>query len=144
METKSGWRVLVGGVLMAIGSVLPWLWIFSWYGLSRPSGFYRGLDGALALALGLLVVALGVWLLRVRPTWGVERQLLALLLLVIFAFVWFRNLGKILDYVANPGPYTGIGAVDVGIWVMAGGWAVAMVGILPVRRVSGIGVADND
>lgn len=122
---------LLGGALVALGAVLPWMSLFA--GLDSYSGLI-GLYGRIVLAGGALIVVGGV-LLFVRSDWLI-RGLVGALGVGLAAFaMWLlfgvrEILGHLGDHpmlVARPGP--GLFVVLAGALVSA-----AAVVVMPAQR----------
>jgi hypothetical protein len=119
---------LVGGALVMLGAVLPWLTLYA--GLQRYGGLI-GLHGRLLFAGGAVATAAGVAALRVRRRW--LRWGTALLGLALLAFTgWLlvrldemlhRDLSAMLVPRAGPGLFVGL----LGAALVAAGPAIGLV-----------------
>ena len=111
---------IVGGLLLAVGSFLPWFTL----GGSSVNGFDGG-DAWFTLFAGIILAVLGYMSFAGRsyPSWiGWVVAALALLLVVI-------------DYfdIKDTADLTG-GSVGMGIWLMFAGAIVALVGMYMGRK----------
>jgi len=111
---------VVGGALLAVGSLLPW---FELQG-STISAFDWG-DGWFTLAAGLIIVALGAAIIARRPAPGWLGWVVAALAGTLIA-INYRDITEDADTL-------GI-SVGIGIWVMLTGVIVALVGMFMGRK----------
>jgi len=119
---RSGITAIVGGVLVGIGAILPWLSLFA--GLQSYSGMI-GLYGRLLFGGGVLAVAGGVAMLVRSDRWlrsGVGALGLVLALFtgwLLLGLRWTtRELGGHPMLIARPGP--GLFVALIGAFVVAG------------------------
>lgn len=129
MTTRGvAWRSIVGGALVCVGTMLPWMSFFA--GLQSLSGLV-GLYGRILFASGALAVLSGTAMLHRRADWlfsstavlgGVQTVFVVWLLLGLRATL--HQLGMHAMLIARPGP---------GLFVaMAGALLVAAAAIRPV------------
>jgi hypothetical protein len=121
---KAGWWLLIGGVLVAVGSFMPWISASTIFGTITQSGM--GGDGVFTLAAGVIIAFVGGMLLSGSSATRVTRSLLwtaivLVTLIWIFDFVDIRNRVELVDTAFSSG------SVGYGMWLMAAG-AVVTVG----------------
>ena len=120
-KKNASMATLAGGVLLAVGSFLPW---FTHDSLGSVNGFDGG-DAYFTLAAGVILAVLGYMSYSGKsyPSWiGWVVAGLALVLVIIDYF----DISDTADLLG--------GSVGIGIWIMAVGAIVALVGMFMARK----------
>jgi len=133
VEEKAGWWLLAGGALIAIGSFLPWITASTILGTLSRSGLDGGGDGIFTLGAGVIVALLGGLVVSGRPVTRVTRVVLWIVV-ALFTLIWILDFSDIRDRVDLVTSDFASGSVGAGMWVMAAGAIVTVIGIanLPV------------
>jgi len=121
---------IVGGLLIAIGSVLPWATVTVGFATVNISGLDKGKDGVFTLPMGVIAVLLGILLFG-----NVSRNLGAAISAIgaVAGAVGVSDLVDITNRVSNFKSELGSAGVGAGLYLVVVGAAAAM--------VSGIGIA---
>ena len=142
MEENAGWWVLVGGVVIVVGSFLPWITATSVFGsLSRNA--LDG-DGRLTLAAGVILALIGA----VEVSSGTSRRpakILGWVMVIVVGLVFavdFSDLQERLDLVSSEliGASASIGP---GLWLLAVGALIAVIGVLNLRTNERVAQVDR-
>jgi hypothetical protein len=153
---RAGWLLVAGGVLVAIGSVLPWVtvateqgnitrvgidgrsdallsFVLGRFGVDSP-GDAPWDDGLLTVVLGLLLTGLGVVAaIAARPVSNVFRG-------IVFGIVTFTIGASIaafsdaVDFVAAWPANFGLGNLGLGVYLIGAGATAAVIGSALLRR----------
>jgi len=123
---RAGGLMMLGGLLLAVGSALPWLTVDGLPELDT-SGLEGG-DGWITLVAGVVLVGLGYQAYRRAsyPKW------LAWVAFVIGSGVMAINFVDIQDAIDT----IGIGSQGIGMWLMITGSIAGIVGILMAPKVA--------
>lgn len=127
MDDKGGWWLVAGGGLIALGSFLPWITVSTAFGTISRSGLDGG-DGAVTLVCGTAIGVIGGYIVSGRSLTRGTRIVLWIAL-VVAAVVWGLDFVDIRDRVASVDSEFALGGVGSGMWVMAVGGVVALVGL---------------
>jgi hypothetical protein len=129
--------VILGGLLIAIGSFLPWLTATApFVGTISRSGLEGGGDGIFTLVAGVLTIAVGVGRLTLSTMPG-PLQGSAVLTGLIAGGVMAANysdLGGRVDRFSAQSGNVGTAGIGVGFWTIIVGAAFAVIGGLAIRR----------
>jgi hypothetical protein len=124
-EPVTGWAMLLGGVLGAIGSVTPWASVH-FLGLNRTINGTDG-DGKLSVVCAGVVAVMGLLIvLRVGHLWT---SIVGLVFAVFTALIGFADVGSING---NYGPLNDANVPDGAVSTACGVWLVALGGALGV------------
>lgn len=140
------WMVFVGGLLVCVGTTLPWMSFFA--GLHSLSGLV-GLYGRILFASGALVVLFGTTMLLRRSPWislAIGALGVAQTLFVVWLFIGLRTtlqaLGMHAMLLARPGPGLFValaGAMLVSAIMLLSALArVRVIAINPASRATGV------
>lgn len=134
MEEKAGWWLLAGGALIAIGSFLPWITASTILGTLSRSGLDGGGDGIFTLGAGAIIALLGGLVVSGRPATRVIRVVLWIVV-TLFTLIWILDFSDVRDRVGLVTSDFATGSIGSGMWVMAAGAIVTVIGIanLPVK-----------
>jgi hypothetical protein len=131
------WVQVVGGVLAAISTFLPWVTVSSGFYSASANGFDDGIWGFLVLLLGLAVAALAFIKLRNMQVQGLDKLpaqmplILSSILALIAVFRWI--------YILTNGGSSDLGALEafgvdvssgIGIWLVLIGSLAAFAAVL--------------
>ena len=129
-DKTTGWWLIVGGGLSALGSLLPWISFRTQDGTTfTRSGLDDG-DGVITLVCGAVIGIIGGYVVGGGQI--TKGSLIVLWMALITAgAVWFTNFFDIRDRIASIhwGP-THANSVGSGIWVMAVGLLVTLAGLV--------------
>lgn len=117
--------VMSGGVLIVLGTLLPWISTSSRAGDVAFSGIAGGGDGWITLPVGIGIIALAAFSMRGATEFN--RAAVWLLSLIVFAVFW-TDLGQVRRAVIGfESEARGLGTADVGIglWILALGAILA-------------------
>jgi hypothetical protein len=125
--------VLAGGLLLVVGSFLPWVTASTVFGSISRSGVDGGGDGWITLVAGGVILLLGLATLR-RPNRAANLLIAvaAAIAFVIFALDFSDVQSRITD-LESQSEGVALGGVGIGLWLVALGAIVSFVSSL-LRR----------
>lgn len=117
---------VLGGLLVAVGSFLPWVTAASGLGTVSKSGMEGG-DGTITLVLGIAII-----ILALAPMMGVKASSVTAVLLILAAagagFIGFVNMKDVQERVASVTSEYVSASVGAGLWALLIGAVVAFLG----------------
>lgn len=123
--------VIAGGVLMAGGTVLPWLTLTAaLVGSVGRSGLEMGGDALIVLGAGVLVALMGLVPAKDRNLPG----LVAILAAVGAGFILYMDYGELAERAKGTAGTSAIISIGPGFYVSAVGVVVAIIGVIAVLR----------
>jgi hypothetical protein len=121
--------VLAGAIVMAVGSFLPWATI-SASGISvTVNGTDTGHDGILTVSIAVLL-GLAALFTIVRPGRNVIGYIGALVCALAAGAIGIADIGSVQDSASSNPTYGIVAAVGIGLWMVVGAAAVAVLGSL--------------
>lgn len=123
--------VLLGGAIVAVGSVLPWVTAIGGFGVTVSRSGVEGGDGLITIGLGILIALLALTMIRGE---NLARWRGALILSAAAAALmvvdYFIIEGRIRDI--NRGQ-TVFASIGLGVWVTGIGAAIALIASVRIR-----------
>lgn len=141
LDTRLAWLVIAGGVIVAAGSLMPWVSVTTILGSINRSAWQLGSGlsddgtGPLLLIFGLLLASVGWAMLGGRARWfghkrtGIVIEVILLLILILI----FKPL---IDFANQGGTKYAVGSIGIGYWISGVGTVVALVGSIKFPKVS--------
>jgi hypothetical protein len=126
---------VVGGLLVAVGSFLPWVTASTVFGSLSRSGIDGGGDGWVTLIAGSVIALLGLITIN-KPNRGAN-LLIAVAAAVAFLIVAldFSDIQSRIASVESESEGMALGGVGIGLWMVALGAIVAFVASLMRRSL---------
>ena len=126
----SAWWVVVGGLLVAAGSLLPWATVSTLLGSVSISGIDAGGDGVFTLVIGTVVAGVGG--LIATEGWTLNRGVRLVLWVAVgmAGAVWVVEFIDTWDRVSLFDDTFILGSIGLGLWTVATGLVVVTIGLL--------------
>lgn len=126
--------VAAGGILVAAGSVMPWITATGGFGISVTRSGIEGGDGLITIVLGIGLALTGLAMVRGQNLrlWGAS-LLMSVVTLVLIAIDYVSLNDRIKTMAAEATIFASIG---IGIWLVAAGGFIAAVASLAIRNAA--------
>jgi hypothetical protein len=132
----SGWVILVGGILLTVGSFLPWFTATVFAGTFNRNGMQMGenlgfsIEGLIVLMLGIVtcVIGLGLLLRFQVPAWLQGSSIITGAGAVFVVIVSIPGINDVVSSVNQDGGDYGTASLGFGLWVAILGGLLAMGG----------------
>jgi amino acid transporter len=141
LDTGVAWLVMAGGVIVAAGSLMPWVSTATILGSINRSAWQLGSGlsddgtGPLLLILGLLIASVGWAMLGGRARrYGSKRT--AIVIEVILLLLLILIFKPLIDFANQGGTKFTVGSIGIGYWISVVGTFVALVGSIKFPKVS--------
>lgn len=127
--------VAIGGVLVVVGSVLPWVTATGAFGISVSRSGVEGGDGLLTIALGIGIGLLGLTMVRGR---NLERWRVAFIASAVTLALIVLDYFVIQDRIDDLSDDSIFASVGLGVWIVGIGALIATYGSWRLRSESDV------
>lgn len=130
--TEKSYSILAiaGGIVAALGSILPWATLSTAFGTLSVSGTQG--DGILTLAAGAVAAILGIWRFGgSAPGWAAGLTLLAGLAIVGVGVFDYINLSSRLAELSSD---VALATHGIGLYITVGGGGAVLIGATPGKK----------
>lgn len=137
--------VIAGGLIMAVGSFLPWITVTApFVGRLTKSGMEGG-DGIITLILGVVTVLIGLARLTNRPLPPLVQRspiVTSIAAAVVVGLNW-KDVSDRAASVGKLGRGFASASVGAGLWTIAVGCGIALLSAIQIRHLSGANDGPN-
>jgi hypothetical protein len=135
------WLVIAGGVIVAAGSLMPWVSATTVLGSINRSAWQLGSGlsddgtGPIILVLGLLLVSVG-WAMLVGKARWFGRKSTGIAIGVVLLLILILEFKSLSDFTNQVGTKYAVASIGIGYWISGVGVVVALVGSIKFPKAS--------